>query len=85
MEILLALVAAPIMNFVIERAKTKWSLKWEVVLVAVALLIWVVYVSFQTIVPDVLEAKVNEFVWQAGLFSVIIYEFLIKTYLAKEE
>lgn len=81
MEILAVVIWAPLMNFLIQRAKTKWNLKGEFVLVVVSLVIWLLYVSFQTIVPDVLEAKVINFVSQAGYLSILIYEFVIKKIL----
>ena len=62
METLIIVVAAPIINILVEYAKKKRGFDGKVTLVLVSMCLAVIYLGLKTFLPDELEANVTEFI-----------------------
>lgn len=78
MEILTTVIAIPLVNFLVDWAKKKFNLSWEVTLVIVSLFIWALYTLLKTYSPETFIEEAHEFVAQVGFYAVLVYEFIIK-------
>jgi len=85
MEILLMVIWVPALNYLVQQGKQRFAISWEIVLVLMAILIWIVYTAFQMILPELLQTVVYDFVGKVGLLSVLVYEFFIKKVLPPQE
>lgn len=78
MDILITVIAIPLINWLVEWAKTKYDIDWKIVLVIVSLIVWAIYAIFQFYVPETFQQDVIAFMSKASIWAVLVYEYLLK-------
>lgn len=77
-ELLVTIIAIPLVNWLVMRVKGNTGWSGEVVLALVSIFVGFAYGVFHYMVPEVLQQSIMEFVSKVGFFAVLVYEFLLK-------
>jgi len=77
-DILITIIAIPVVNWLVGKAKDELWMSGKVALVVVSFLVALLYGVFSHFVPETLQQNLIGFWSEVGFWAVLVYEFLIK-------